>query len=107
MAVNTNPIVIKFSNEKARVFADALCQTIASAQALVDDWNANSLGTLITNNADTVADGSDTDGRYPSTHQKLLAIKTLADSVVSFGSTGTPSRYQQLLTFAVNRAPRF
>jgi hypothetical protein len=107
MADITNPIVVKFSNERARVFADALLQAIETAEALDDEWNSNAMATLIPNTADVIVDGSATDGRYPSTGAKVNAVRSAAVDLKAWGAQGTPTRKERLRTFAVNGTSRF
>ncbi|MEO0250156.1 MAG: hypothetical protein ABIN58_11655, partial [candidate division WOR-3 bacterium] len=101
----TNAQIVRFANERARVFADALEEAYLTAKRLQDEYNA--LGVTIPDTADLVADGSDVDGRKRITGSHLVAIKSLADALVTYMEAGTPSRISRINQVSVNGRARF
>jgi len=67
MADITNAEAVKFCNEKIRVAANKLAQAYYFANQVADEWTANSMASVLPNQADDVIDGSATDGRHPIT----------------------------------------
>lgn len=106
----TNPEAVKFSNEFARVFADALVTAYDSAVSYRAYWDARSnLSVLFPDNAtEIVADGSDIDGRPTMTGQKVQALYVQAGTVVTWGDVvvGGKTRITWLRTMAVNGRSR-
>lgn len=84
MKENTDVQVVKFANERVRIFADLLAKTRAAGISLVEDYTAQDIGTKI----DTagagllIADGSDRDGRSRITGGSIYNIITLAEQFV-------------------------
>lgn len=62
MAAITNPVAIKFCNEKIRVSADLLAQLDNFAQAVLNEWTALGTSTLIPNTTDVIVDGASVNG---------------------------------------------
>jgi hypothetical protein len=56
MAAITNPVAIKFSNERLRVGADLLAQIDNEAAAILAEWTALGGTALIPNTADVLQD---------------------------------------------------
>lgn len=103
----TAPLAVRFSNEKARIFADSLVTTYETARAFSANWDALGLAAVVPNTADLVADGSNIDGRGPVTGAKLNALKTQADAMITWFEAGTPSRITQFRQIAVTGSARF
>lgn len=106
----TNPIAVKFSNEKVRVLADSFVTAYETAVAFKAEWDANTLGTLFTDSAsEIVADNADQDGRYILSGQKANALYTAATSFITWCDTvvATKTRIAWLRGIAVNGAARF
>ena len=86
----TNPQIVRFSNEKARVAADALEDIYHTAKRFQQEWAALTASTSVANTTDEVADGAHgsagnlRDGRKPVTGALINLIKNLCDQVVSF-----------------------
>ena len=62
MAAITNPVAIKFANEKLRVAADLLSQLDNFANIVLNEWTALGGTSLIPNTADVLVDGSSVNG---------------------------------------------
>lgn len=62
MAAITNPVAIKFANEKIRVAADLLAQLDNFALAVNNEWAALTGTSLFPNTTDIVADGAAPNG---------------------------------------------
>jgi len=101
----TSPQLTRFANEKGRVFADALGTTYQTAKRFQQEWAA--LEALPPDTADLFADGSDVDGRKRVTGAQMTALKTIADTMVTWFETGTPMRITQIQRLTVNDGPRF
>ena len=104
----TNPEAVRFCNEKARVFADALLQAINTADTFLREWNANTgLAVALPNTAEDVGDGSALDGRHGLTGVKINALITAANDIMTWANTGSPTRRDRLNTIAVNAQSRY
>lgn len=106
MADNINPQVIKFANEKARVFADALLTSILTAREFKAQYDANTMDTIIPATADNIADGADTDGRPRLTNNAMRALYTASTDILTWAAVGSPTREARLRTIAVNGLSR-
>lgn len=107
MPDNTNPQAVRFANEKARVFADAMITSIETARALKSFYDANTLDGIFPATADNIADGSDVDGRQRVTNNAVRALYTAASDVLTWAAVGSPTREARLRTIAVNGSSRF
>ena len=102
MALITNPIAVRFSNEKVRPMADLLGQTYHSAKVLIAEWNAFGGSALVPKTADVIDDGADFDGRFPVTANMINAIMDrLTDLVADFEATGG-AKLNAILKVGVN-----
>ena len=77
MADITDPTVIAFVNEAVRPFSDRLVGLSASMDIEIAKWNAV-ISPLLAGNADadTIMDGSATDGRTPLTKADVVNLIT-------------------------------
>ena len=107
MADNANPQAVKFANEKARVFADALLSAIQTARQYKAIYDAQILDSVFPATADSIADGSDVDGRSRVSNNAIRALYTAATDMLTWAGQGTPTREARLLTIAVNATSRF
>lgn len=96
MADNVNPQAIKFANEKARVFAEALLSAIESAKVFEAFYAAQSLDTVFPATADNLADGSEVDGRPRVTNNAIRALRTAATDMITWAGQGSPTREARL-----------
>ena len=103
MAEITNPQVVKFANERGRPLADVAEQLYQSCKRYQQEWAT----VTVPNTADLVADGSEVDGRKRISGAHVTNLKALADSMVTWFETGTPSRIVQLQLVSVNGQARF
>lgn len=108
MAIN-NAEAVKFSNEKARVFADSMVTAYETATKFKAQYDAQGLDTVFPNTSEVVEDGSSTDGRTPMTGQKIRALYTAATDLISWGDTviAGKTRIIWLRTMHVNGQSRF
>ena len=114
MADIVTPEIIKFANEKARPQADVAGQLYQTCKRFQQEWAAllTNVGS-VPNTTDQVADGSQAtagtsaDGRKPITGAQLNGLKSLADAMVTWFETGTPTRIVQLQQLTVNEQARF
>lgn len=107
MADNTNPLAVRFTNEKARVFAESLLTTIQTARSFKSFYDANSMDTVFPATADNIADGSDTDGRPRVSNNAIRALYTAASDLLTWASTGSPTRETRLRTLTDKGEPRY
>lgn len=107
MATNTNAEAIAFSNQKARLMADAMAQSYFSAKVIVDQWNADSLSSIILNTTDLIVDGSATDGRNPATGAEVTNIITRAQEIITDYEANGNAKLNTVLAMAVNTGSKF
>lgn len=107
MATNNNAEAIAFSNQKARVMADAMAQSYFTAKVIVEEWNADSLSSIILNTSDLIDDGSSVDGRNPATGASVTNIITRAMEIVTDYEANNNAKLNTVLAMAVNTSSRF
>lgn len=105
MAINTNPLVITFCNEKVRPIADRYAQLYWLAKIFITEWNASGLGALIPNNSDTIDDKGDLDGRGVITGALVNGIKTNLDAVIADLEASSNLKLNGLTKVAVHEQP--
>lgn len=105
MAVITNPQAIKFCNEKVRPASDRYAQLYWYAKALIQSWNADGLSSAIPNNADTVNDGGDVDGRGVITGAMVNGLITNLTALVADLEASSNLKLNGLTKLAVNELP--
>lgn len=98
---------IAFSNGKIRVLADLFAQTYATALALQNAWNAQGMGSIITNTSDVILDGSAVDGRPIITGAQATEIVVLAENFVTAYQANTNAQLNAVLEVAVNGQAAF
>jgi len=96
-----SPQAIKFSNEKLRVLATLKVQVYQLESQIVDEWNAQSLSTVITNTSDVVVDGAATDGRSIITGADATNIVTRAMEDIADLEAGNNAKLNTLMAVAV------
>ena len=104
----TNPQIVLFSNERGRPMSDVAEDLYLTAKRFQQEWDA--LVTVVgsvPNTTDIVIDGSAVDGRLPVTGARLNGLKSLADAMVTWFETGSPTRIAQLQLVSVNGRARF
>lgn len=101
----TNPQLVTFANERMRVFADALEQVYQTAKRFQQEWTA--LAAPPPNTVDLFADGSERDGRKRASGAHATALKNVADLIVAWFETGTPTRIAQIQQITTNGQARF
>ena len=103
----TNVQAVRFANEKIRVMADSMAVNYFTAVAIVDEWNATSMSTLITNTSDNIVDGSAQDGRSPITGIQATAIITRAQEIIADYEAASNAKLNTVLAVKVNGTARF
>lgn len=107
MADITNPEAVRFANEKIRPLADALAQAYYACRALVDEWDSNSLNTVITNtNLDEIIDGARADGRHILTGSDARRIYDRALEFCTDYESTSRTKLKTVLEVAVNPVRR-
>lgn len=107
MAAITDPVAIRFANEKIRVAADMMAQNYWTAKSLLAEWNATGMSTRIPNTADTLTDGSAQDGRHPMTAAQATAVITRAQEVITDYEATSSAKLNTVMLPAVNTQGRF
>lgn len=107
MPDNANPQAVRFANEKARVFADALLTAVDTARVFKAIYDAGTMDNIFPATADAIADGADVDGRPRVTNNAIRALYTAATDLLTWAGTGSPTREARLRTIAVNGSSRF
>lgn len=97
---------VKFANERCRPLADAAETLYLTSKRFQQEHAAFGAGS-IPNTADNFADGSEGDGRKRLTGAQATNLKALADAMVTWFETGTPSRIVQIQGMSVNGGARF
>lgn len=100
-----DPEAVRFSNERARTLADAAARYYFAAKAFTLEWDATSMGSKIPNAADTIIDGSATDGRTPITGANVNGLKTHVDAMVTDLEANGNTKLNILLAIEVNGSP--
>jgi hypothetical protein len=85
---NTNAQAIAFANNRIRPMADELYCAYLSAKKLVSEWTAQSVATVIPNDATIISDGSATDGRPQITDAQATAVVTRCQELISWMENG-------------------
>lgn len=85
---NTNPQAIVFTNTKIRPMADLLYTTYQTAKSVVNQWNAQSVSSVIPNDSVVIGDGSATDGRAQITDAQATAIITRCQELINWMEQG-------------------
>jgi len=105
MADITNPEAVKFSNEKIRVAADKLAQAYYFAKVVQQEWFANNMGSLITNNAlDIIIDGSETDGRHVISGADATNVITRIGELITDLEEFSNAKLNTVLAVSVNNS---
>jgi hypothetical protein len=85
----TDAEAITFSNEKIRVAADKLSQAYNFANQVLDEWNARSMSSVITNTSDVIEDGS---------HSTASPAPDGRPSITGIQATNIINRVSELIT---------
>lgn len=110
MADITNPQVVKFCNEKARLLADLIEKTRRTAEQFAIDVvgefeaivGASGQGNA---NGDTIIDGAARDGRSIITKGDILGLKFVAEQIVA--AANADDREALVAKVSVNGQPAF
>lgn len=105
----TDPKVIRFSNEKCRVFADALYTVIRTAQALSLEYYADpTISDALNADANAVLDdGANADGRTVINANDVLNIITRASELKTDYEAGGNAKLNTVIKLNVNGQPKF
>lgn len=108
MAAITDGQAVGFSNGIARVYADMQLSAYNTAKRVVHEWYSQPrLGTLLTNNGDTIEDGSPADGRKPATAGDVKLIINRAEDLIADLEANNNAKLNTLLKISVNGQARF
>lgn len=107
MANITNPQAILFCNSQVRVMADKMNSSYATAKSIVNNWNALSMSSIITNDTSPIIDGSSTDGRSPITGAMATAIITRALEIIADYEATSNAKLNTVVQVKVNGAAAF
>ena len=96
----TDAAAVKFANEQIRVAANDLAQAYYRARRIVDQWFALSMSAAITNTADEIIDGSQTDGRPVITGAKATNVITRLSEFCSDYEANSNAKLNTVLAVA-------
>lgn len=109
---NTNPQAILVANEKLRPLADRLGQVYNYCKMAQDEYNAENWLALFPNDADTISDGSATDGRTILTNTDIRNFMVYVGRLINIfegaavGSDTANAMKNNVLKVAVHPEPR-
>ena len=103
----TNAQAIAFCNQQVRKMADSMASNYATCKAIVNNWNALSMSSLITNDASNIVDGSATDGRSPITGAMATNIITRAQEVITDYEATSNAKLNTVIQVKVNGGAQF
>lgn len=106
----TNPEAIAFSNTRIRPAADSLAKLYYRAKQVKQEWDANSMSSLITNTSDVIRDGASPtddvgtggDGRHVITGIDATAIITRLSEFITDYEASSNAKLNTVLAVAVN-----
>ena len=104
---NTNPTAIAFSNDKARVMADCMATSYYTAKSIVNEWNANSISSIIPNDSTLIADCAATDGRNQVTGAQITNIITRAMEIIADYEASSDAKLNTVQQVKVNGQAAF
>ena len=81
---NTNAQAVSFSNQKIRPMADLLYTVYQTAKSVVQQWNSQSVATVIPNDSTVISDGAASDGRNQITDAQATAIITRCTDLINW-----------------------
>jgi hypothetical protein len=110
----TNPQAISFSDQRLRRAADKLAQAYYFAKIVKQEWDANSMSSLITNTSDVIRDGASPsddngtggDGRHVVTGAEATAIVTRCNDFITDYEATNNAKLNTILAVAVNPNPQ-
>ena len=104
MAEITNPTAVRFCNERVRPVANRMAQLYNFARAVRDEWVANDLGSVITQEGGTIVDGSATDGRHQITGANVHALAGLLVGFIDSMEANNNAQLNTILGIATRPA---
>lgn len=104
MANNTNAQVVKFSDTQIRPLADLYAQLYYRCKAVAAAYTAQSMGTLIPNDANLIADTAVTgpDGRAPISDADINTFATSVTAFIADLEANSSTKLNTLMKIAVN-----
>ena len=88
----TDPVAIRFANERIRRAADALCRNITEAKGILQQWTVQGMASRFPDDGTQLSDGSPADGRPPATgadvHRLIEALQAIVAAAESQASNG-------------------
>lgn len=94
---NTNAQAIAFDNTIARPYANEGYLLYLSAKNIVNQWNAQSVSSVIPNDSTVISDGAATDGRPTATNAQVTAMVTRAQEVITDLEANSNAKLNTLL----------
>lgn len=103
---NTNPQAVAVANEKLRPLADRLGQLYYYMKIAQNEYNAENWLSLFPNDADTIADGSATDGRTIITNTDVRNFMTHVGTLITSFEASTNAMLNNVIKIAPHPEPR-
>lgn len=102
----TDPVAIKFANERVRAFAEREAKLYYEAKQLVNDWDARSMAAvLVPGDATKLDDGSFIDGRPHISADDCYAVILRASELVTGLEANNKATLTSILKVAVHPNP--
>ena len=103
MADITDAEAIRFCNERVRMAANVMAQAYYFAKLVKQEWDANSMSSLITNSGDDeVVDGAQTDGRHVISGADATNVITRCAELITDMEASSNAKLNTLLGVATN-----
>lgn len=94
---NTNAQAITFDNQLARPYANEAYRLYLAAKNLSNQWNAQSVSSVIPNDSTVISDGAAADGRPTATNAQVTNMVTRAQEVVADMEANSSAKLNTIL----------
>ncbi len=107
----TDPSIVAFVNDKARIAADSIVSGLRTLDALIEEWETNTaVSDAIYAGAsaqDEIVDGAREDGRHVVTCNDVYGAFLAAIAIRDLVHASSDQHYHPLYKLASNSLPRF
>lgn len=100
--MNTNPQAVRIANEKLRKVADKAAGLYGVLKLMQAEATAEGWLPLFPNDADTIGDGSQTDGRTIMTNAEARALLAHMGSIITFFEANSNAVRDNVMKWSVN-----
>lgn len=103
---NTNPQAVAFSNNYARVGADAVVSAYLTMKRVTQIWTGQNVAAVIPNDSTLMGDGSAVDGRVPITDAQVNTLISNMNTLIADFEASSNLILNQMLQVSVNASSR-